>query len=193
VTKIQRFCPFTDESSNSNVPAALSLKEIYESEFRCVWRNLARLGVPEADVADATQEVFLVVYRRLAEFDGACKVSTWLYRICFNVASDRRRRAHVRREIAFDSNDLDQHPAPDPSHMEDLALFDRLLESMEMEQRAVFVLFEVEGHSGAEIAEMMNCPMATVYSRLRLARAAFARAAERYRVSLAHTLREAAI
>jgi len=175
------------------VPGPLNLKTIYESEFRFVWRSLARLGVPESDVADATQEVFLVVHRRLAEFDRNCKVSTWLYRICFNVASDRRRRAHVRREVPCDCSDLDRHQAPESTHAEDLALFDRLLSSLELEQRAVFVLFEVEGYSGAEIAEMMDCPLATVYSRLRLARREFTRSAERYRISLAHCLREAAL
>lgn len=169
------------------------LKEIYEAEFRFVWRNLARLGVPESEIADATQEVFLVVHRRLAEFDHRSKVSTWLYRICFNVASDRRRRAHVRHEVPCDHCALDRNPAPESARSDDLALFDRLLESMELEQRAVFVLFEVEGYSGAEIAEMFNCPLPTVYSRLRLARAAFERAARRYRASLTNALREAAV
>jgi RNA polymerase sigma-70 factor (ECF subfamily) len=161
----------------------LTLKAVYESEFRFVWRNLGRLGVPEPDIADAAQEVFLVVHRRLSEFDQRCKVSTWLYRICFNVASDRRRRAHVRREIPCDSDELDQTTCAQSSKSEALALFDWLLDGMEIEQRAVFVLFEVEGYSGAEIAEMMDTPLATVYSRLRLARAAFARAAERHRAS----------
>lgn len=171
----------------------LTLKDVYESEFRFVWRSLARLGVPEADLADATQEVFLVVHRRLGEFDCNCKVSTWLYRICFNVASDRRRRAHLRHEVPCDHADLDRNEAPETTRSEDLALFDRLLSELDLEQRAVFVLFEVDGFSGTEIAEMVDCPLATVYSRLRLARAAFARAAERYRISLAHILREASL
>lgn len=171
----------------------LTLKAVYESEFRFVWRNLARLGVPEADIADAAQEVFLVVHRRLAEFDQRCKVSTWLYRICFNVASGRRRLAHVRREVACDHSQLDQTLVTQSASSDQLALFDRLIEGMEIEQRAVFVLFEVEGYSGPEIAEMVNCPLPTVYSRLRLARAAFARAAERYRASETLQPRRAAV
>ncbi len=172
---------------------SLTLESIYESEFRFVWRNLARLGVPESDIADAAQEVFLVVHRRLAEFDQRCKVSTWIYRICFNVASDRRRRAHVRHEIPCELSALDRTPCTAGIRSEDVALFDWLLESMEMEQRAVFVLFEVEGYAGPEIAEMMDCPLPTVYSRLRLARAAFARAAERYRTLQSHEARRAAV
>ncbi len=171
----------------------LTLETIYESEFRFVWRTLARLGVPEADIADAAQEVFLVVYRRLCEFDRRCKVTTWIYRICFNVASDRRRRAHVRHEIPYDQSGLDGNAAATHTHAEDLALFDRLLDSMEMEQRAVFVLFEVEGYDGPEVAEIIACPLPTVYSRLRLARAAFARAAERYRARESHETRRAAV
>jgi len=181
------------DSSSSNVSGPLNLKAIYESEFRFVWRSLARLGVPDSDLADATQEVFLVVHRRLAEFDRSCKVSTWLYRICFNIASDRRRRAHVRREVPCDDTDLDRNEAPENTHSEYLALFNRLLSSMALDQRAVFVLFEVEGYNGAEIAHMLDCPLATVYSRLRLARTAFVRSADRYRISLAHCLREAAL
>jgi RNA polymerase sigma-70 factor (ECF subfamily) len=173
------------------VHTPLTLKTIYESQFRFVWRSLARLGVPDSDVADATQEVFLIVHRQLERFDQGCKVTTWLYKICFNVASDRRRRAHVRCEVPHDHFDLDQNQAPEHTHAEDLALFERLLSAMDLEQRAVFVLFEVDGYSGAEIAEMIDCPIATVYSRLRLARAAFARAGERYRLALAHVLREA--
>jgi RNA polymerase sigma-70 factor (ECF subfamily) len=173
------------------VPAPLTLKAVYESEFRFVWRSLARLGVPACDVADATQEVFLVVHRQLAHFDYRCKVTTWLYKICFNLASERRRRAHVRREVSQDHTDLDRNEAPEDTRAEDLALLDRLLASMDLEQRAVFVLFEIDGYTGAEIAEMVDCPIATVYSRLRLARLAFARARERDRIALAHMLREA--
>lgn len=175
------------------MPDPLTLQAVYASEFRFVWRNLARLGVPESDIADAAQEVFLVVHRRLGEFDQRCKVSTWLYRICFNVASDRRRRAHVRREVPCDHDALDRALAPVGPCSEDLALFDGFLDSMELEQRAVFVLFEVEGYSGPDIAAMMDCPLATVYSRLRLARAAFTRAAERHRAASSHEVRRAAV
>lgn len=171
----------------------LTLKEIYESEFRFVWRNLARLGVRESEIPDVAQEVFLVVHRRLPEFDHKCKISTWLYRICFNVASDRRRRAHLRYEIPVEDCDLERSAAAECTQSDALALFDRFTATMELEQRAVFVLFEVEGFNGPEIAEMLDCPLPTVYSRLRLARAAFARAANRHQASLAHSLREAAV
>lgn len=160
-----------------------TFEAIYASEFRFVWRILARLGVPTADLADAAQEVFLVLYRQLPQFDGHCKASTWLYRISFNVASDRRRRAHVRREVAYEPQALEELASTFTPQLEDLALLDRLLSGLELSQRAVFVLFEIEGYEGSEIADMMQCPLPTVYSRLRLARAAFEREAARFRAS----------
>jgi RNA polymerase sigma-70 factor, ECF subfamily len=175
------------------VPPSLDLKTVYENEFRFVWRSLARLGVPSQDLADASQEVFIVVHRRLSEFDQKCKVSTWLYRICFNVASERRKRAYVRREWSTEPFAFDTVEADTAMPTADLELFDWLLEGMELDQRAVFVLFEVEGYCGPEIAEMLSCPLPTVYSRLRLARATFARRSAQHQAKLAHSMRRAAI
>src|SRR5260221_356262 len=77
----------------------MTLEDIYRAHFRYVWRTLRRLGVGEADASDAAQDVFLVVHRRLAEFEGRAKMTTWLFRISLRVASDRRRLASVRREL----------------------------------------------------------------------------------------------
>ncbi len=156
----------------------MTFEEVYNHEFDFVWRTLRRLGVPASDLPDAAQEVFIVVHRRLSEFEGRAKVTTWLFRIAFGVARDRRRRAHVRREV-LTSQELDE--APDPrddatstlERRDDLALFDAALAGVELEQRAVFTLFELEGLSGQAIAELLEIPLGTAYSRLRLARAAF--------------------
>ena len=79
-----------------------TFREVYEEHFRFVWRSLRRLGVPESDVADAVQDVFLVVHRRLGDFEGRSKVSTWLYGISLRVARDRKRSAFVRRNASDD-------------------------------------------------------------------------------------------
>lgn len=156
----------------------MTFEALYDSEFDFVWRTLRRLGVPEADLPDTVQEVFLVVHRRLAEFEGRAKVTTWLFRIALGVARDRRRRAHVRREV-FEPELLDvvADPAEDASRrlerIDELQLFDAALEGMDLDQRAVFTLFELEGQSGQSIADTLQIPLGTVYSRLRLARAAF--------------------
>ena len=161
-----------------------TFKEVYDEHFRFVWRSLRRLGVPESDVADAVQDVFLVVHRRLGEFEGRSKVTTWLYGICYRVARDRRRLAHVRRR-ADDDGDLDERPderadvAAAAERRQGLELLEGILDEMPIEQRAVFTLFELDAMGGDAIAEMLEIPVGTVYSRLRIAREQFRRSLSR--------------
>ena len=169
-------------------PAAVeriaSFTEVYEEHFRFVWRSMRRLGVPESDVADAVQDVFLVVHRRLGEFEGRSKVSTWLYGICYRVARDRRRLAHVRRR-SDDDGDMDERPderadvAAAAERRQGLELLETILDEMPIEQRAVFTLFELDAMGGDAIAEMLEIPVGTVYSRLRIAREQFRRSLSR--------------
>jgi RNA polymerase sigma-70 factor (ECF subfamily) len=158
----------------------VSFDDLYDRHFDFVWRSLRRLGVPDPDLHDAAQDVFLVVHRRLGAFEGRSKVTTWLFRICLHAARDRRRKAHVRREVLDPSlfehvHDGAEDAAAALEKRDDLELFDTALESMVIEQRAVFTLFELEGMSGDDIAEALEIPLGTVYSRLRLAREAFRR------------------
>jgi RNA polymerase sigma-70 factor (ECF subfamily) len=153
-----------------------SFQELYAEHFNFVWRTLRRLGVPPADLPDVVQEVFLVVHRRLPDFEPRARVTTWLFPICLHAARDRRRRAHVRREVPRDEHDLvDPAPLPgsDLERQDDLALFEAALGDMSLDQRAVFVLFELEELRGEDIATTLGIPLGTVYSRLRLARGAF--------------------
>ncbi len=161
-------------------------RELYLGNVDFVWRSLRRLGVPEPDVADSAQEVFLVAFRRMDQFEGRARWTTWLYRICFRVASERRRRAHVRREIPCEQAALELLLPPTRDGHAGLEVLDALLDAMDLEQRAVFTLFELEGFTGPEIAELLDVPLPTVYSRLRLARADFAARARRIRARGAH-------
>jgi RNA polymerase sigma-70 factor (ECF subfamily) len=170
--------PASPGASRSPGDGLLTFREVYEEHFRFVWRSLRRLGVPESDVADAVQDVFLVVHRRLAEFEGRSKVSTWLYGISYHVARDRRRLAHVRRR-ADDDGLLDERPdegadvAAAAERNQGLAMLESILDELPLEQRAVFTLFELEGMGGEAIAEALQIPLGTVYSRLRMAREQF--------------------
>jgi RNA polymerase sigma-70 factor (ECF subfamily) len=161
-----------------------SFTEVYDEHFRFVWRSLRRLGVPESDVADTVQDVFLVVHRRLGEFEGRSKVTTWLYGICYRVARDRRRLAHVRRR-SDDDGDLDERPderadvAAEAERRQGLELLETILDEMPIEQRAVFTLFELDAMGGDAIAEALEIPLGTVYSRLRIAREQFRRSLSR--------------
>jgi RNA polymerase sigma-70 factor, ECF subfamily len=158
--------------------SSLNFRQLYEEHFPFVWRTLRRLGVREADIQDATQEVFLVVYRKLDEFEGRAKLTTWLFRIAFRIAKDRQKRAYRKREV-FDEESVQERvdPTDDASRclerQEEQALFESALARMDLDQRAVFTLFELEGLTGDEIALVLQIPLGTVYSRLRLGREAF--------------------
>ena len=135
------------------------------------------MGVGERDAMDACQKVFLIAHRRLAMFDGRSTVKTWLCGIALRVASDYRRSAAVRREVLVADTPTDTSREADQlqrlEERERLALLDEILSEMPGEQRAVFVLFELEELSGEEISALLAVPEGTVRSRLRLARRAF--------------------
>ena len=163
------------------VEDALPFREVFEENLPYVWRALRYLGLPESDLADACQEVFLVVHRRLEDFEGRSSVKTWLYGICLKVASSHRRRAHVRREMVQSTPpervaSASQERAVE--HQERRALLLRVLGGLEEEQREAFVLFEIEGRPMAEVAEILGCPLRTAYARLYAARDELRRAWE---------------
>lgn len=169
----------------------MRFEDLYDEHFEFVWRTLRRLGVPAADLADVVQEVFLVVHRRLADFEERSKVTTWLFRIATNAARGRRRRAHVRREVSADDVLFAVvDPSSDPSVALELAdaraLLERVLSGLDDEQREVFVAFELEGMSGQAIAMALGIPLGTVYSRLRLGRERFRQGVARLRARDSH-------
>jgi RNA polymerase sigma-70 factor (ECF subfamily) len=157
----------------------MTFEETYRGYFAFVWRSLRRLGIREEDAADVAQEVFIVVHRKLPEFGGRSKLTTWLYGVCFRVASERRRvspRPPLGEQEAASFIGRQADPGATAERNQGLAVLERALERIPDEQRAVFCLFELEGMTGDEIAEALEIPVGTVYSRLRLARAAFSAA-----------------
>lgn len=151
-----------------------------------VARWVARLGGPLVDVEDAVQEVFLVAQRRRPTLDGPARISTWLYRVTAKVVSHRRRKDRIRRWLGGSGADVaermpaaDQSPSEALEAREKLALVYRILDRLPERQRAVILLFEMEGLSGEEIAALMGAKVATVWVWLHRARGAFlARLAE---------------
>jgi len=162
-----------------------AFQALYERHFDFVWRTLRHLGVREADLSDACQEVFIIVHRRLPSFEERAKVTTWLFRICANMARDRRRLAHVRSEVlgdeAIDDAVRRRDPTTELERQDKLAAFEGALKSMSFDQRAAFILFEIEGLTGPEAAAALEVPLPTAYSRLRLARQAFLSAVQQAR------------
>jgi RNA polymerase sigma-70 factor (ECF subfamily) len=155
------------------VDPAPSMRTIFDEHARYVIRTLRHLGISEADVEDVAQEVFVTVHRKLPEFEGRAKLRTWLYAICLRVASDHRRRAYVVRERATESPPIDTGERtgnePDTS-LESRAFVQSLLAELDEDKRAVLVLYEIEGLTMREVAEVVGCPLQTAYSRLHAAR-----------------------
>jgi RNA polymerase sigma-70 factor (ECF subfamily) len=150
-----------------------SFAEIFREHARYLWRALLGLGVRPGDVDDACQEVFLVVHRRLPEFDGRA-LRSWLYAICLRVASEYRRSARVRRELSVDTVPEAQAPAGQVDAVFTGELCQQLLVSLDRldeEKRQAFVLYEIEELPLREVAEALGCPLQTAYSRLQAARA----------------------
>jgi RNA polymerase sigma-70 factor (ECF subfamily) len=157
----------------------LDFEEIYRGHHDFVWRTLRRMGVSERDAMDAGQRVFLIAHRSLPLFEGRSTLKTWLCGIALRVASDYRRSAVSRREVLVaDLPDGTSREADQFERLverERLAALDCVLSELPVEQRTVFVLFELEELSGEEIAELLAVPEGTVRSRLRLARRAFSK------------------
>ena len=170
-----------ERDERNPAPDSMTFEEVYRTHFRLVWRTLGRLGVREPDLMDVAQNVFIVVHRQLGGFEGRAALTTWLFSICRLVAKDYRRSAPICREIAVDIRQLDQRGGPADSPLqrldtEDLAqLLETILNKLPEKLSLVFVMFELDEMSGEEIARLLDVPVGTVRSRLRLAREAFQR------------------
>lgn len=166
-----------------NLPPA-EFRAFYESHFDFVWRSLRRLGAREADTMDLAQKVFLAAFRKLPEFEGRARTTTWLFAICHRVVSDYRRSAAFRREVATDVDELNgrvelNHAEASGESRQSMRLAEAILSKLPEPQRVVFVLFELEEMSGQDIAALLDVPIGTVRSRLRLARECFRREVKR--------------
>lgn len=145
--------------------------QVFAEHGPYVFRTLRYLGVPERDLPDVVQETFVVVHRKLPEFEARSSVRTWLYRICRRTASDYRRKAHVRRESLREPAEELVHTATQPANaIEARQVLLRALDTLDDEKREVFVLAEIEGLTMTEVVEVMGCPLQTGYSRLTAAR-----------------------
>lgn len=164
-------------------PEPLRFEDVYDTQFPFVWRAAQSLGVPEAALDDVVQEVFLVVYRRLEEFEGRAALTTWLYEVVLRVSRDfrrtqRRRAPHMlHAEGPADPDTLaaspDEGPHEHAAHKEAARVLCTLLDQLDDDKREVFVLAELEQAPASAIADALGVPVNTVYSRLRLARQAF--------------------
>ena len=155
--------------------------EVYAAHVGFVWRVLRTLGVPDAVIEDAVQDVFVVVHRRLGEWQGRAAITTWLFAIARRVAGGHRRRASRRAaqlvEPLSDELPDDRPGSGDPfaeiARAQAAATVLAILDQLDDDKRVVFALVELEQLSVPEVARMLDLNLNTAYSRLRLARQAF--------------------
>ena len=169
-------------------PAAVSLREAVREHHAFVWRSVRRLGVPETDVEDAAQRVFMVLAKNVEQVDPT-KLRSYLFGVAMRVAANERRAARARGWQAHDpaaervactrapaDEDLDRRRAR--------ILLDEILDALDEDLRSVFVLHELEHMTMAEIADTLAIPTGTAASRLRRARAEVDRHALRLRAKM---------
>lgn len=159
---------------------AAAFRALYDAQFEFVFHTCRRLGLSESDSEDATQETFLIAHRKLSSFTEG-KLSTWLFRIAAHLVTARHRRRRVREALSsFWQMPAEPHPPlPDEAVMaRDAALrVGEVLARLSPKKREVFALYELEGLSGEEIAAVVGCSVATVWTRLHYARRDFMRVA----------------
>jgi len=164
------------------------LAAVAREHFDFIWRSLRRLGVPPGGVDDAAQQVFEVLARRLADIEAG-RERAFLFKTALLVATEARRlaaRSHARTAETDLEALHDAAPTPEESALlgEKRVLLDRVLHTLELDMRTVFVLYEIEGLELREIGELVGIPRGTAASRLRRAREAFQGEVRRLRARL---------
>ncbi|HEX3772417.1 MAG TPA: sigma-70 family RNA polymerase sigma factor [Polyangiaceae bacterium] len=145
-------------------------RKIFEDHVMQVTRTLRYLGIAEADLTDAAQEVFVVVDRRFGDFEGRSSLSSWIHGICLRVAMNYRKRMRRRREDVVaeppeSSVDADQHARLE--RHEERWLLTAVLDVLDDEHREIIVLHEIEKLPMREVAEVVGCALQTAYTRRR--------------------------
>lgn len=168
-------CP-VDLARLPEIPGRLAFEDVYHTYFRQTVAWIRALGVPDAEIEDVAQDVFLVVRRKLPQFQGG-NLAGWLYRIAQLTVRNFRRLAWFKNLFSR-SQDLDAAdglamtttPAMALEKKQDQRVLIQMLDRMTDKRRETLVLFEIEGYSGNEIAALHGVPVKTVWTRLHHAR-----------------------
>jgi RNA polymerase sigma-70 factor (ECF subfamily) len=178
-----------DDGVGEHAPT-LAFDDVYRDHFAFVWRSARRLGVAEGALDDVVQEVFVVVHRRLASFEGRSSLRTWLFGITLRVARDHRRAAARRSPGGqVDPDTLratSASPCESVEKAEAVRLLHQLLDELDDERREVFVMCELEQMPMPDVAATLGINANTGSARLRAARQSFEAALARHRAREAH-------
>jgi RNA polymerase sigma-70 factor (ECF subfamily) len=168
--------PSVASEHEARADVAPSFRAVFDAHHDFVWRALVHQGVPVSSVDDAVQEVFLVVHRRLSDYDPASPMRGWLWGIARNVALNAKRadarEGRKRTELGWSERGEGAHDSGAADRQLVLAALARLDEPL----RDVLILCDVEGFSAPEVGSTLGVSPNTISSRLRLARARFAEA-----------------
>lgn len=158
-------------------PQELDLGALFDAHGAYLVRVVHRLTGRRDLADDLVQEVFLVAWRRRDELTDPTFVRTWLYRVAVNVVRHRRRSEGRYSRVLDRFAEVFRRPdnAPDVGleRFQQGQRVHAVVQQLSDKQREVFVLYELEELEGGEIAEILDLPLNTVWSRLRLARASF--------------------
>jgi RNA polymerase sigma-70 factor, ECF subfamily len=158
------------DDTERTAPVELSFERLYELHFSFSWRVLEHLGVPRRCIDDAVQEVWLAVHRRLPSFEGRSQIETWLFGIALNIARNVR-RAEARRRLMVDATPELRSSTPDPEALrarsEAYHQVQRFLDTLDEQQRAIFVCNLIEHLSAAETAQATGVEVNVVYQTVR--------------------------
>lgn len=160
----------------SHAQDAADFDALYAEHFQFVWRCLRGLGVATTQLEDAAQDVFVVVHQRLHTFEHTAALRSWIFGIVRRIAYRYRRTAQRKPSVALPA---DEAPTCEPGpqeHIQDVQaahFVDCFVSGLSDRKREVFVLGVLEGLTVPEIAEALEVPLNTVYTRLRRARAEF--------------------
>jgi RNA polymerase sigma-70 factor, ECF subfamily len=176
-----RDCVRVPVVSSEEPSMADEFAKVFAGHHDFVWRTLGYLGVARPALDDATQDVFIVVHRRLDSYDPATPVRGWLFGIARRIADKYRVRAARGVPLRVVTDREVPRPDQELERLEAGSLVEDFLAGLSADQREVFVLAELEGLTAPEIAAALEVNLNTVYSRLRLARRAFERTLSRHR------------
>lgn len=169
--------PSNDRADPPSAPSvafvAPAFEQVYAEHFDFVWRSVRRLGVPPSATDDAVQDAFLVVHRRLGEFEGRSSLRTWLFAIVRRVARDhrpRRDRPSDDEALSHIAESADRAPDERAARNEAARLLNALLQTIDEDKREAFILSELEQFTVPEVSQALGVNINTVYARVRAAR-----------------------
>jgi RNA polymerase sigma-70 factor, ECF subfamily len=174
--------PQEQQTTDGGDAVPIDFRTLFESEFRFVVRTLRYLGIRYNDVSDVAHDVFLHVFRHLAEYDPTRPIRPWLFGFAYRIARDFRQLARHRHESGFGTTDtMDPSPMAEDIliHSESVDLALSVLDQLGEDDRIIFVAHYLDELPVPEVAIALGLPLNTAYTRLRRARVSFEASARR--------------